>query len=108
MKSGAYLYLEVPNRDDCFKSDVFPHTLFFSKKSLSNLLTRSGFEILEIEEFGKLPGKGPLSFLLRIAYRVFSEVKLKRLAIITDAMLWKYQLQKEGIWLRAMVRKKLH
>lgn len=38
MKKNGKIFLEVPCRDDLHKSILEPHTLFFSKKSISKLL----------------------------------------------------------------------
>jgi len=55
------LFVEVPNRDDLFKSSVFPHLLFFSPKSLESLLKKMSLDMITIEAWGKSYKNSPLN-----------------------------------------------
>lgn len=105
MKQGAHLYIEVPNRDDSFKNDVFPHTWFFSKQSLSYLLKNVGFELVIIEEFGCIPKKNIFTLFLRLAFRIASRLNLSSVAVKLDSLMWGYKhSDSNAIWLRALVK----
>ncbi|MRR56883.1 MAG: class I SAM-dependent methyltransferase [Deltaproteobacteria bacterium] len=105
LRPGGYVYIETPHRDDLFKADIFPHTLFFSEKSLSNQIAKAQLELVSIEEFGRLPSTGFISLAQRALFRLGTSTKWRALAINMDSRLWQYNARSHGIWLRALARK---
>jgi len=51
-KFGGHLFIEVPNGDDEFKANTYPHVLFFNEKSLWIMLQKAGFKVLSIATCG--------------------------------------------------------
>ena len=108
LKPGGYLYIEIPNGDDLFKANVFPHVLFMDDVVLARLCAYVDMEVVALESFGCMPAKGSLpSILLRAMFSVASRLRLRQLSIRLDKKLWKYSPESDGIWLRALVRKPL-
>jgi SAM-dependent methyltransferase len=60
LTDDGILFIEVPNRDYLFKSDVFPHLLFFSPESLENLVVKASLEVITIEGWGRRYERSPL------------------------------------------------
>ena len=52
LSQGGHLYIDVPHRDDLFKSSLEPHLLFWEKNSLSRAVKRAGLEIIFCESAG--------------------------------------------------------
>lgn len=103
---GGYLYVETPHRDDRFKSDVFPHTLFFSREAMTNSILSAKLELLAIEEFGRMPTeRAPLDLALRVAFRLAVTCGWTSMAVFLDSMMWRYKSRALGIWLRALARR---
>lgn len=99
---GGVLYVEVPHADQRFKANVFPHTLFFTSRSLSAITESAGLRTLNCEAFGTLPDSQP-------AVRRLSGKVLLRLGSVADAgfvssagddLLFDYAARNDGIWLR--------
>ncbi len=112
---GSYVYIEVPNRDDKFKQDVTPHSIFFTKEGLQKVITQAGLECIVIECFGDKDSTIPntITFLkkfkLRIYYRATSlltNLGLLKFAEFLDDLIFDYQTKRgDGMWLRAISRK---
>ena len=52
LKKGGILFLDMPCEDYIYKKEFEPHTLFFNKNSLINLLERLNFKIINIDYYG--------------------------------------------------------
>lgn len=76
---GGTLFVEVPNRDERFKSDVFPHLLFFSPQSLSALATRLGLDIMMVRTVGRnwdvTPAGRRPPLLIKLAQRILGRLQ---------------------------------
>lgn len=59
--NNGLIFIDVPNMDYNFKEDVFPHVLFFTEKSVSELLHRASLEIIHLAAYGISSGKSPLN-----------------------------------------------
>jgi SAM-dependent methyltransferase len=105
LERNGMLYIEVPNRDDTQKADVFPHMLFFTETALKALLTKCKFEVLAVESFGHNPVGKFWLMPYRLAYKIAIKVGWRRVAQFIDSKLWGYRANSSGIWLRAMARK---
>lgn len=105
LRPGGRIYIETPHRDDLFKGDVFPHTLFFSKDALSYAIRCAGLELVTIEVFGRMPGAGLASLALRAAFRLAAVTGWTSAAVFLDSLLWHYHPGPAGIWLRALARR---
>lgn len=105
VKPGGHIYVETPLRDDCFKSDVFPHTLFFSADAMRSLVGRVGLELVAIEEFGRIPPQGIATLAQRVAFRLAVASGWQAGALFLDSRLWQYWPRSPGIWLRALARR---
>ncbi len=46
------MYIDVPYRDDLYKTDITPHLLFWNIKSLSEAVTSAGLEVLFCDSAG--------------------------------------------------------
>lgn len=101
---GGSLYIEVPNRDDIFKKDVFPHIFFFSKNSLKIQLEKVGFKIIAIEEFGNKPKKSFYRFFASALFRIGIILHSPFMINIGDTLIWGYQKNNNGLWIRALVK----
>lgn len=53
LRSGGALFIEVPCQDYEHKSIDEPHLLFFDKKPMNSLLTRCGFENIQVTYHGQ-------------------------------------------------------
>lgn len=101
---SGVLYVEVPNRDDRFKSDVFPHTLFFSKNALEELSRDLSLRPVFIEEFGSWRSLRP-SFWIKVISKLLNisvELGLGWLAQKLNRLLIGYGRQAGGIWIRGL------
>lgn len=104
---GGVLYVEVPNADQRFKSDVFPHTLFFTPGSLSKIAEKAGLRAIGCDAFGKLPESQPaiLRWAGKLALRLGAATGLGAISGPGDDLLFGYAPRKDGIWLRWLGRR---
>ena len=58
---NGLVFIDVPNQDYKFKSDVFPHLLFFSKLSISKLLKNASLNVLHLKTWGISMDNTPLN-----------------------------------------------
>jgi len=108
LQPGAYLYVETPYRDDCFKSNVFPHMLFMDKPAMRQLAKAAGFNIVALEGFGQMPSMGSFyGKALRVSLWLACKFGLRTLANSIDCRMWDYDQKDDGIWLRALLRRPL-
>ena len=52
VKNGGHIYIDVPERDDTHKELFEPHTLFYSKESLLNLVEKMNLKVVHVTGFG--------------------------------------------------------
>ena len=52
LQPGAHVFIDVPCRDDLYKSGDEPHLLFFDKPAMAHLLGQVGLREIEIGYFG--------------------------------------------------------
>jgi 2-polyprenyl-3-methyl-5-hydroxy-6-metoxy-1,4-benzoquinol methylase len=52
LKDQGYIFIEVPYRDNIYKSSLEPHILFWTKNSLSFLLETTGFKMIFCDTAG--------------------------------------------------------
>jgi 2-polyprenyl-3-methyl-5-hydroxy-6-metoxy-1,4-benzoquinol methylase len=108
LKLGGIIYIESPNMDHVFKENVFPHTLFFSKRSLHSIAKKLGLTVLEITSFGsKKAIKNTITN--KILNLFFLKISQNSLGILEDALddfMWKYtQPTEDGVWVRLLAKK---
>ncbi len=78
LTEGGKIYIEVPNKDHLFKSDVFPHTLFFEENVLKLLAQKCKLKVLESRTFGNQEaGRTTTNSPLLALYRRFYSASLK-------------------------------
>jgi SAM-dependent methyltransferase len=104
---GGIAYFEMPCADYRFKSDVFPHTWFFTPDALSHFASRSGANEVLREVFGRLPGSSASDLLWRAAYRASAELDINGLAGYFDERMWAYATRNDGIWIRWMLQRRV-
>lgn len=104
------LFVELPNRDDGFKYDTFPHVLFFDGQSLRKVMKESGFAPMHVAGCGNYrhatslnPDAGPvrrygamLINMLKGHLPAAWQKELCRRFFAMDAV------RDDGIWLRAL------
>lgn len=106
------VYVEVPNRDDEFKLDVFPHTVFFSPQALAKATTAVGLRQVALDVFGGGRASAQAGLLRRVRVsalsRVFRFAAVRGLSSLTEAAnrrLIDYGVRDDGIWIRGVFRK---
>lgn len=103
LSENGVAYFEVPHADQRFKTDVFPHTWFFTPEALANLAHRAGLNERLRESFGRMPARTGVDLLLRAAFRASAAAAFANVAARFDDRVWRYAPTPEGIWLRWMV-----
>lgn len=104
------VFVDVPNRDQRYKPDVFPHLVFFSLDGLERLLDRTGYIALETAVFGRTPaktplgieGRGPLDALIDRAYALRRITPAEFSAGFYDRYYGASLRGEDGTWLRAV------
>lgn len=108
---GAIIYLETPNSDYRFKSDVFPHTFFFTERAFAIIAKHLSVDTLCCQPFGCWPS--PRSTVRGLTQRCASRLYaasvvagLARVPEILDRFIWRYDQtgHESGIWLRWIFR----
>jgi SAM-dependent methyltransferase len=56
LKTGGYLYIEVPERDDTFKLFLEPHVTVYTTQNLRALTEKTGLAQIHLAGFGKRRG----------------------------------------------------
>ena len=103
LAEGGRAYIEVPHADYRFKTDVFPHTWFFTPAALQKLAARARVIEQRSEVFGRLPSSGALDLAWRAGFRVCAALGAATLGGWLDDRLWRYRAGADGIWLRWIV-----
>ncbi len=104
---SGIIYVELPNRDDQFKTDVFPHTLFFTKDAFERMSAKAEVNVLSIEIFGSEGRPGRFNFRNRFWGRIFHHsVKhgCSCLSEFSNRRIYSYKKNPNGIWLRAVIQ----
>lgn len=110
LRENGVLYIETPALDFRYKSDVFPHTLFFSPKAVNELADQLGAELVCCDMFGRevgdMKGRGALRVkLLNQLFKVAVKLKLDYLACVVDRLIWRYgRCGEDNIWLRWVLK----
>jgi len=112
LNHDGILYVEVPNQDFRFKSDVFPHVQFFSPKSLRKVAECVNCEVMVVEAFGRVQAVGANEGFLERLHRAFwvrvfgyaAKSGLGRVANLANRALYGYQPSPAGLWVRAILR----
>jgi 2-polyprenyl-3-methyl-5-hydroxy-6-metoxy-1,4-benzoquinol methylase len=114
LRDGGLFFVETPHRDDLFKSDVFPHLIFFSLPGLKTLIGNSFLEIIDSDIWGRSREKSPLNhkrskwirrqeILLNLMTRVVS-------SHISSALFARHfgidVRHERGTWIRVVARKR--
>jgi SAM-dependent methyltransferase len=113
LSERGILYVEVPNLDNQYKDDVFPHVQFFSSKSLRTVAERAGLECLAATAFGRpaergVPRRRLWSLRNALAGRAFSvavRLRLAWLAELTNRWMYAYSPRVDGLWVRGIFRR---
>jgi SAM-dependent methyltransferase len=114
LSERGILYVEVPNLDNQYKCDVFPHVQFFSSKSLRTVLERAGLECLAVTAFGRPAERGVQRRRLwnlrnALAGRAFSvAVRLRQawLAELANRWMYAYSPRVDGLWVRGIFQRR--
>ncbi|MEO7775003.1 MAG: methyltransferase domain-containing protein [Steroidobacteraceae bacterium] len=105
---GGIAYVETPHLDYRFKSDVFPHTYFFSPGVYAQLAIGLPVRSLEGEAFGAWPGdkRGLARQVhrgLSLAFAVAVKLRWQGLQRALDRAIWRYRANPQGIWVRWLI-----
>ena len=114
LNDDGRIYIEVPHRDDKFKKDVFPHSIFFSKEGVKKMIEHSGLNCIEINCFGSIESvKKPTNFIKKVRLKIIGKIYTHAvnynfigLAQKMDRILFDYNSERtDGIWIRALCSK---
>jgi len=113
LAEGGILFIDVPNQDHLFKTEVFPHMLFFSMGSLAVLLKKASLEVLTLDTWGLPMGISPLnarqSFFRRLIGYALAKVRPIIHGRLLVALYGRYygacRQDPNGTWIRGVCRK---
>jgi SAM-dependent methyltransferase len=107
------LYVEIPNNDYNFKEDVFPHCLFFSPQSMKQVAIKGQWDVIECYEFGNRSSfiqQNKFEYytqgIYRVLYRNIAKLKVTKLSLIFNNLIWRYNSYENGIWVYSILKKK--
>ncbi len=107
LKKDGMVYIETPCRDDSFKDDVFPHTLFFNLKTFEQLGESLELRQSDIMQFGNVGAIRP-SIYTKILFKLYSlscRWKFIKIAFYIDALIFRYSsMDEKGIWLSTILK----
>jgi SAM-dependent methyltransferase len=109
LRPGGYLFIEVPNELSIPKGDMESHLHFFSRQSLTSLLSSSGLEVKVCSGCGPLAASAPAPASGGVAARVVRGVgsridqALRRTP--WDGWYDRYHEGDAGLWLRCVARR---
>jgi SAM-dependent methyltransferase len=114
MNEDAMLFIDVPNRDDLFKKDVFPHILFYTSESLKFLIGHTNLEIIDLDTWGNPIEKSPLNRNASVAVKIKGKFLGMILEFLPTAfstfMIAKYfqinSRHEKGTWIRLLAQMK--
>jgi len=110
MHSESALFIEIPLRDDRYKTDVYGHVHFFEPKHLEALIKGQGYNLLSLASYGRDPESTPLAacppLFSRIADRLIYKARpALPFGILSAAYGRLYgvnQKNPKGTWIRAI------
>jgi len=114
LSNDGLLFIDVPNRDDLFKLDVFPHVLFFSPQSLKFLLEQINLKIIDLDTWGSPREKSPLNRSASFTTKIWGKL-LERITGFLPARFSTFMLaqhfminarHERGTWIRALAQMK--
>jgi len=114
LSNDGLLFIDVPNRDDLFKLDVFPHVLFFSPQSLRFLLEKINLKIIDLDTWGSPREKSPLNRNASVTAKIRGKL-LERITGFLPASFSTFMLaqhfminarHERGTWIRALTQMK--
>lgn len=108
------LFVDIPNQDYLFKSDVFPHNIFFSMPSLKFLLEKEQLEIIHLEAWGRNMYESPLNTRAPIIIKLLGKLVGPSNRFLPGKFLIRFyswyfggnQMNTEGTWIRALCKRK--
>ena len=115
MSEDALVFFDVPNRDELFKRDVFPHLLFFSVQSLRMLMEKANLTVIDLDTWGNPREKTSLNSNVSGTVKIWGKV-IGRLVpfmpvsftISMLSMLFQVNARHErGTWVRALAVKQV-
>lgn len=111
LNQGGVLYIETPAEDYRYKSDVFPHTLFFNKKSASFIAEKLGAELVCCNTYGRkvsdMGGVGSVRVkLLNQVFKIAVKCRMVKTQRWIDKLIWRYgEKNTDNIWLQWVLKK---
>ena len=113
LTEDGILFIEVPNRDDRFKSNVYPHLLFFSPQSFESLIQKLSLEMTTLEVWGKSYKRSPLNINASLTIKLktkFLSISQRFLPgwITSPAVAFHFGINKRhphGTWVRVIARR---
>jgi len=74
ISDDGLLFIDVPNRDDLYKPDVFPHLLFFSPENLKLLMEQVDLTIIDLDTWGNPREKSPLNRCASVTMKITTKL----------------------------------
>ena len=111
LAAGGFIFIDVPNQDYLFKSDVFPHMLFFSTSNLRFLLEGCGLTVNLLACYGHNMNRSPMNYKNRSRFHKLAiEIITRTKAAIPETILlsfftWYFGMSAQndnGTWIRAV------
>jgi len=110
---NGFIFVDVPNRDDLFKADVFPHLFFFSLESLRLLLKQVFINVVDLDTWGNSRENSPLNSHASVTLKNMNKILGKfcpfmpgKLSIWLLALLFQVNVRNEkGTWIRLLGHK---
>jgi len=114
LSNDGLLFIDVPNRDDLFKADVFPHLLFFSSRSLKSLMKQANLKIVDLDTWGNPREKSTLnrnaSVTVKIREKLLGKItKFVPTGFSTFLLVKHFQINtrhERGTWIRVLAQMK--
>ncbi len=113
LNPGGYVLTDVPCQDYLFKSDVFPHVIFFQPSNLSLLCRNAGLDPVATDCFGisqksakdRWVSNGYTLFLEHLVYHTKGIFPVGLSKLLYDRLFKPGTPNPQGIWIRALVKK---
>ena len=108
LSDGGMVFVDVPHEDFLFKSDAFPHVLFYNASSVKELLSRSGLRLAAMDCYGRsrrdmAQGEGGAGKLLEnIVFKARHVLPVAVSTAFFDRTLAPAKKNSDGVWLRAL------
>ncbi|MCK5579861.1 MAG: class I SAM-dependent methyltransferase [Candidatus Omnitrophica bacterium] len=114
LNPDGVLFVDVPYQDYRFKSNVFPHLLFFNEENLRKLFKAVGLRAEVVERFGKDGAKAFINskgtspkekLIVRIVYKLRKWLPASFSVWFFDRHLGASFRNPQGIWIRALAKR---